>query len=154
MSTTEMDWVSTNGSAAKSGHSRAAVWRRGAAGVAAVVATLSSAAACVVHADAGGGSGGVYSYAYEPCTFDADCPGGTQCWVVDMAYDDGVVEDAMCTTSCVDDLDCPGDGICEYGGGDPPLCFQPCAGDYDCPGGFACVAEAYEVGGYPVCVPY
>ncbi len=118
------------------------------------VAALSAAlvTSCVVGAGAGGD--GYYVYAYDPCAFDSDCPGGTQCWVVDMQYEDGIVEDAMCTTPCYDDLDCPGDGICEYGGGDPPLCFQACTGDFDCPGGFACVADAYELGGYPVCVPY
>lgn len=110
------------------------------------------AASCVVHTDDGPGE--YYTYPYDPCAFDSDCPGGTQCWVVDMQYEDGFVEDAMCTTPCYDDFDCPGDGICEYGGGDPPLCFQPCDGDFDCPGGFACVADAYEFGGYPICVPY
>lgn len=118
------------------------------------LAALSAAlaASCVVHAGDGGGD--YYIYPYDPCVFDSDCPGGTQCWVVAMQYEDGIVEDALCTTPCYDDLDCPDDGICEYGGGEPPLCFQPCGGDFDCPGGFACVADAYELGGYPICVPY
>lgn len=111
------------------------------------------AASCVIHAG-GGGDGYAAAYVYEPCAVDADCPGGTQCWVVDMQYEDGIVEDAMCTATCYDDLDCPGDGVCEFAGGDPPLCFRACAGDFDCPGGFACVADAYELGGYPICVPY
>lgn len=109
-------------------------------------------ASCVV--TSGDGDGTYYAYPYDPCAFDSDCPSATQCWVVDMQYEDGIVEAAMCTTPCYDDLDCPGGGICEFGGGDPPLCFQPCAGDFDCPGGFACVADAYELGGYPICVPY
>jgi len=122
------------------------------AGALASVAVLTAASSCVVHA----GSDAVVVSAdpFDPCFDDSDCPGGTTCWVVEMDYESGIVQDSMCTRSCGSDFDCPADGICEFSGGDPPLCYLTCLGDLDCPGGFACVAEAYEPGGYPICVPY
>jgi hypothetical protein len=91
---------------------------------------------------------------FEPCAADLECRVDTDCRSIAIDYGDVVVEDAMCTIECADDLDCPPDGICLSGLGGPPLCYQLCADDLDCPGGFACIEEVGEFSFAATCIPF
>lgn len=43
----------------------------------------------------------------------------------------------MCTLSCNDDYDCPGDMLCQHG-----QCFYACASDHDCAPEMSCEHDA------------
>lgn len=88
--------------------------------------------------------------AYVPCSSDSQCPVGTSCWSVTIAYEDVWVTDSLCTLPCSFHWECPDDGSCQDPDGGPPLCYPRCYDDYDCYEGFACVAFAFD----PVCVPW
>jgi hypothetical protein len=90
---------------------------------------------------------------FEPCAFDEDCPDFTECHAIVIDYGDVIVEDAMCTMTCFDDLDCPTDGICLGASSGPPLCYQLCFDDFDCPDGFGCVEQVVDDSFEPTCIP-
>jgi hypothetical protein len=90
---------------------------------------------------------------FDPCAFDEDCPVLTNCHSIVIDYGDVIVEDAMCTTTCIDDFDCPSDGICLGASSGPPLCYQLCFDDFDCAPGFGCVEEVIDHTFEPTCIP-
>ncbi len=62
------------------------------------------------------------------CDDDRQCHGGLFCCQEKTNCGGG-----MCTLSCVGDLDCPGDMLCEH-----DKCFYRCADDRDCAAGMTC----------------
>lgn len=90
--------------------------------------------------------------AYEPCSVNADCPGGTECLVITTD------RDRMCTAGCTSDATCPLDrfgtnGRClSFNDGADFTCWQACslgAGGSECPFGYDC----FDVDGIPICLP-
>jgi hypothetical protein len=91
---------------------------------------------------------------YEPCSYDAECPATTSCWLVEIEYWDHWASDGLCTLTCYDDWDCPLDAYCEGALDGPPLCFQACVDDLDCPPGLACVNDVDRESYDAVCLPW
>jgi len=75
---------------------------------------------------------------YEGCSNGSDCTAvADECFTVDWLEGRG----GMCSLYCVDDLDCPGNGMCFELVGDPlesRVCYAPCLDDLDCDLGFLC----------------
>lgn len=96
-----------------------------------------------------------YTPIYDPCFSTSECDAYSDaCWEITIDYGDAIVTDAMCSVSCIDDLDCPYGGYCLSIGGERPICYQPCYDDFDCAHGFSCIDTVSALSIDPVCLPY
>jgi hypothetical protein len=94
--------------------------------------------------------------AYDECTpgTTVECEAGTGCFTVSV---DGATA-GLCTTECVDSLDCPFDvrgvqGECIAFPGAPFTCFESCLDSSDCAVGWACTTSAGGSSFPPICLP-
>jgi hypothetical protein len=92
---------------------------------------------------------------YETCGTGADCEDAADdCYTV--AWEDGR-DGTMCSLSCADHSDCPGNSACYELVGDPSMrrvCFRRCEVNGDCPSDYQCVnAEEGGVVVDAICLP-
>ncbi len=102
-----------------------------------LLSTILLAGGCLFVVDDNDFIPGVDTDLYTQCDPGILCGDADVCADVDVGDDVGIIaQGGLCTNECLDDLDCPINGLClDFG---VPYCYLPCFDDFDCPVLTAC----------------